>query len=85
MTALVLQDHLGGNLIRAVIDGKSHYWLRNERGEDLDLTLDQFGLDPLIGRVESQPRPYVLSFPDTLARYERLRRRVEHRLVSTVA
>ena len=42
VTALVVQDYLGGELIRCeMTDGDSHYW--NRVGNvDIDLTRDQF-------------------------------------------
>jgi hypothetical protein len=77
VTALVIQDALGGDLLRARVDGVSHYWNRLPSGEQVDLTRRQF-LDG--GRLESPPelrtREYVLSFPDTGHRYARLRERL---------
>ena len=50
VTALVVQDFLGGELIRAFVCGESHYWNRLPDGSELDLTADQFALYDLVWR-----------------------------------
>jgi hypothetical protein len=74
VTALVVQDHLGGELIQAIVNGISHYWNRVESGKELDLSRQQFGESV---RIETEPgvrsRAYVLSFPNTVSRYDLLR------------
>ena len=75
VTALVVQDHFGGDLMRGMVDGESHYWNRID-GVDVDLTLSQFGPHAVIHDAVSRDRDYVLSFPETADRYGRLRRRV---------
>lgn len=68
VTALVLQDRLGGVLLRAVNEGVSHYWNRLPDGFEVDMTRDQFTTwEP--GEIVERDRDYVLSFPDTAARY----------------
>jgi hypothetical protein len=73
VTALVIQDYLGGDLFRGTVNGESHYWNR-VFDSGVDWTVQQYG-----GRVDSctpgvvRERSYVLSFPATVARYERLR------------
>lgn len=76
VTALVIQDFFGGHLQRAEIEGTSHYWNRLPSGDEVDLTIEQFGPNPPRGIVEERERAYVLSFPGTVARYEQLWRRV---------
>lgn len=71
VTALVVQDELGGELLRAVVDGVSHYWNRLPDGSELDLTRDQFPVW-VRGPTELRSRVYVLSYPDTRKRYDRL-------------
>ncbi len=72
VTALVVQDRFGGVLLRTVNEGASHYWNRLPNGDEVDLTRDQFKTwDP--GEIVERDRSYVLSFPDTVARYERLK------------
>jgi hypothetical protein len=78
VTALVVQDHLGGKLVRAEVDGVSHYWNRLPDGTEIDLTRDQFArFSP--GRVETRSREYVLSFPETARRYHILGERFAQR------
>jgi hypothetical protein len=75
VTALIVQDHLGGKLIRAEVEGVSHYWNRLPDGTEIDLTRDQFAqFSP--GRVETRSREYVLSFPETARRYHMLEERL---------
>jgi hypothetical protein len=75
VTALLVQDYFGGDLLRAVVDGVSHYWNRIN-GDEIDFTRDQFGRFE-ITEIETRSRAYVLSFPDTLMRYELLKQRVQ--------
>jgi len=79
VTALVVQDYLGGDLIRCeTLSGDSHYW--NRVGNiDIDLTRDQFwhlNDRPKRETAIIRDREYVLSFPDTEERYELLSKRV---------
>ena len=80
VTALVLGDYFHGRLLRAVVNGESHYWLRTTDGEDLDLTLDQFQVVRARTAPVVRDRIYVLSFEDTAARYRILAERVAAKL-----
>jgi hypothetical protein len=77
VTALVVQDLLGGKLLRAVVEGESHYFNQLPDGSWLDLTWSQFpegaGIDAL---PQERTRDYVLSFEHTRTRYARLLRAV---------
>jgi hypothetical protein len=75
VTALLIQDLLGGSLVRGMVAGESHYW-NSVDGVDIDLTREQFTKFALDAEPEPRDRLYVLSFPDTAARYRLLRRRV---------
>ena len=78
VTALLVQDWCGGDLLRAKVDGESHYWNRLPDGSEVDITRDQFGdPEPVIPAGEIRTREYVLSFPATILRYEMLKTRVE--------
>jgi len=62
MTALVVQDILGGDLIIAevYVDGDQvghHYWNRLPDGSEVDLTGDQFRPDEEIVGASVVPRP----------------------------
>jgi len=72
ITALVVQDFLGGEILRGRIVGGTHYWNRLPRGQEIDLTAEQFENEPIISDVEPRSREYVLSYPATMARYHRL-------------
>jgi hypothetical protein len=76
VTALVVQDFLGGELLRGLVCGESHYWNRLPDGTELDLTSEQFDTYRLDGPPEVRGRSYALSFSDTNRRYQLLRRRV---------
>jgi hypothetical protein len=73
VTALVVQDILGGELLRCETrEGDSHYWNRLPDGSELDLTKQQFQCisdEPLRDTVTVRSREYVLSYPDTMYRY----------------
>ncbi len=72
VTALVVQDLFGGELLRGNIVGGTHYWNLLSNGREVDLTVEQFDADPVISDVELRSRAYVLSYPATRARYQRL-------------
>ena len=72
VTALVIQDAFGGDLRRGVVHGMSHYWNRLPDGRMVDLTFKQFRVNTDRPEGEDRDRAYVLSFPATVARYERL-------------
>src|ERR1019366_724345 len=77
VTALIIQDHLGGDLLRAVAGGDSHYWNLLPSGEELDLTRAQFASFAPEGTAV-RSRGQVLSFPSAAARYAILAERVRH-------
>lgn len=73
VTALLIQEIFGGDLLRAIVAGESHYWNRFPDGTELDLTRDQFDQFTLDGEAAERDRSYVLSYPDTAERYRLLR------------
>jgi hypothetical protein len=79
VTALIVQDVCGGDLLRSTVDGISHYWNRLPSGAELDLTFEQFGPG---ARIDATPvvrdREYVLSFQPTVDRYDLLSALMEH-------
>jgi hypothetical protein len=80
VTALVVQDYLGGDLLRATVEGTSHYWNRLPDGQIVDLSREQFDLfEPV--NVERRTREYVLSYPDTADRYRKLALRTRNHLL----
>ncbi|MGA3020443.1 MAG: hypothetical protein ABSD68_00635 [Candidatus Micrarchaeales archaeon] len=85
VTALVVQDYLGGRLI--VVDvltgGKQsdlHFYNELEDGKRVDLTRLQFAEGTAFGAPKYAEREDVLSYPDTVKRYELLKSRVEETL-----
>lgn len=76
VTALIVQDTLKGQLMRGTVDDVEHYWNRLPSGRYVDLTRHQFGQRVSPKLVEQTSREYVLSFPETQRRYDRLRRRL---------
>lgn len=77
VTALVIQDLLGGVLVRGKINGVSHYWNWLPSGDKVDMTICQFGDNIAFDEFPiERSREYVLSFPDTKRRYELLKKRI---------
>lgn len=74
VTALIVQDIMGGELSRGVVAGVSHYW-NVVGGREVDLTHQQFA-EYRVTEVAQRERSYVLSFTDTARRYRVLRRRL---------
>jgi hypothetical protein len=80
VSALIVQDFFGGDLLRADVGGAGHYWNRLPDGSSIDLTIEQFGEVAKIGIEEERPRSYVMSFASTQRRYELLMDRVRQGL-----
>lgn len=75
VTALIVQDLFGGELKRTVANGVSHYY-NSIGGEDVDLTRAQFDEPLILEEPAVRERAYVLSFPITADRYNRLLKRL---------
>ena len=76
VSALIVQDLLGGHLLVAKINGIEHYWNRLTDYKELDLTKHQFEHIQSVDGPTHADRDYVLLFPDTRRRYRQLRRSV---------
>jgi hypothetical protein len=74
VTALVVQDYLGGSLLRATDGaGITHFWGQID-GQTVDLTAEQFAAPPVwIAVPEHVDRDSVLAWPDTRRRYDELK------------
>jgi hypothetical protein len=87
VTALIVQDYLGGDLLRCkMTNGDTHYWNRLFDSTEIDLTIDQFlciPAQPIKIDFIVRNREYVLSFPNTVIRYELLKTRVQNVLKNT--
>jgi len=98
VAALIVQDILGGRIQKgfipekyATLFGKSHYWNVLDDGRIIDLTKEQFPIDfpwkdlilGLIGKAEEKDyRNYVLSYSQTVERYELLKKTFLNKLYS---
>lgn len=74
VTALVIQNRLGGELMRTTADGVSHYFNLLPDGTTVDLTRDQFPVTTRYTKAEVRTRDYVTSHPETVRRYHLLER-----------
>jgi hypothetical protein len=83
VTALIIQDLFGGDLIFGEVNGIPHYWNRLAHRKQVDLTAQQFGTKIERTKGKKCDRSLVLSFPDTIRRYRRLRSNVLQRLRTT--
>lgn len=80
ITALVLNDFLGGKIMRCMSETGSHYYnLIN--GEIVDLTVSQFNSLPDYKNGEERTREYLLSNEDTRNRYKLLLERVKDNFI----
>lgn len=75
VTALIVQSLFGGELLRTMANGVSHYY-NSIGGEIVDLTRAQFDEPLTLEEPVVRERDYVLSFPATLDRYNRLLNRL---------
>lgn len=88
VTALVVQDLLGGELLVAEVrhaDGSRqglHYWNRLCGGFELDLTRAQFREGELVGNPDVISRPRDVSSGRLWRQYQRLSERVLDRLLA---
>ena len=81
ITALVLNDFLGGKIMRCESESGSHYYnLIND--EIVDLTVFQFNTIPNYKKGEERTREYLLSNDDTKKRYKLLLERVKNNFIT---
>ncbi|MEE1802783.1 MULTISPECIES: hypothetical protein [unclassified Streptomyces] len=85
VTAMVLNDLLGGELIRGEVhvDGERtdyHWWNRLGMGIEIDLTREQFRPEEIVTGGTVVPRPPVTEWRRLVAEYELLRTRVAEKL-----
>lgn len=79
VTALVVQDYLGGEIIKCdvTVDDDSHFYNKLPDGEIVDLTRIQFTDGAKFENKKNVGREKILSHPGTQARYEILKKAVE--------
>ena len=81
ITALIVNDFLGGKIMRTMQDGISHYY-NLVNGKVIDLTVSQFdGIIPNYEVGEERTRDYLLSSSDTLSRYKILLKNVKDNFI----
>jgi hypothetical protein len=76
VTALLVQDLLGGTLHRIRVADQSHYFSVID-GVSVDLTADQFDEELGLAGSEEVERDHVLAHPDTARRYALLKARFD--------
>lgn len=77
ITALIVQDYLGGDLLRGQLPNTSHYWNRLPNGEELDLTATQFDHPLSFSEVSLRTRDSLLTNEATRVRYKKLSANVQ--------
>ncbi|WP_030377172.1 MULTISPECIES: YunG family protein [unclassified Streptomyces] len=85
VTAMVLNDLLGGELLRGEVhvDGRRvdyHWWNRLGMGIEIDLTREQFAPEEIVVGGTVIPRPPTTEWRRLRAEYELLRDRVLEQL-----
>lgn len=85
ITSVIVQNYLGGQIIRAHVPeiGMTHYWNILPDSTIADLTRSQFPDDIDFVDPEVRDRQYVLSFAPTVVRYETLVKSVESALAGS--
>lgn len=79
VTALIIQDNFGGELLRCQINGISHYWNRLPDGTEVDFTKEQFPTIEDQTEAIIRSREYALGNPNTVCRYELLKQYLQMR------
>lgn len=79
VTALVVQDCLGGNIIKCDVDKdvSSHFFNKFENGEIIDFTRDQFALGVQFSNEREVDRESILVHLGTEIRYRKLKKAVD--------
>ncbi len=76
VTALIVQDFFGGDLLTCTINWVQHFWNLLPNCRELDLTKSQFKEVFMSETPTKSTRQYILSFSTTRRNYKRLRRLV---------
>lgn len=79
VTALVVHDLLGGEILRGMVNGSDHFWNVVQSVGELDLTQSQFGTIRSVTPGRPISRELLLANPDTRRRYELLSARASDR------
>ena len=79
ITALIVQDAIGGNLLRVETlppDKKVSHYYNEVDGKVIDFTRKQFANDTKFSEPQYRERSYVLSYPATEKRYSMLKQSI---------
>jgi hypothetical protein len=76
VTALIVQDFFGGDLLHGYINWTPHYWNLLPNRFELDLTKNQFKEVVFSGTPTQSSRQFILSNSTTRRNYKRLRKLV---------
>ena len=80
VTALIVNDFMGGKIMRCMCESGSHYYnLINNKV--VDLTSEQFNQIPDYTKGEERTREYLLSNDDTKSRYKILLKKVKNNFI----
>lgn len=77
VTAIIVQDELGGEIMKCDVAGDAaHFYNKTEGGQIIDLTRVQFDESVVFGVEKVADREIILSYPGTQERYEILKTKV---------
>lgn len=78
VTALIVQEHLGGDLLRCEVEGfGSHYFNKLADGTIIDLTKKQFPSNAKMTEAKIKKRKDIMQYKTIVKRYELLKKRFE--------
>ena len=80
VTAMLVQDMLGGDLVETHVNGVLHFFNRLPDGQDIDLTRDQFPADAVAAGERLRTRGSLVRAGDVQRRYLLLKAAVGKRL-----
>lgn len=80
VTALIVNDFLGGKIMKCMVESESHYY-NLVNGNVIDLTASKFDIVPDYTQTEERTREYLLSNKDTMKRYKLLLNKVKDNFV----
>lgn len=76
VTALVIHDYAGGEILYGEIHGQPHYWNLVDNGVELDLLLRRYGVDTTPPAIATPSIEELLADEDRVCRYRLLVSRV---------
>jgi len=82
VTALVIQDYLGGEILKCTVvtDNDKHFFNVLDNGDEIDFTREQYESNEKFGDKEIADRKKILSHPGTQQRYVALKNNVAQHL-----